>query len=46
MVKMCLILRFIFAELVLVHGSLVNNDYQQKSQSYIHLFQTNHSVVY
>ena len=44
-------------ELVLVHCNLVNNDYQQDSYIhfiyihirytyYIHLFQTNHLVVY
>ena len=33
-------------ELVLDHCNLVNNDYQQDSKYYIHLFQTNHLVVY
>ena len=33
-------------ELLLVHCSLANNDYQQDSKYYIHLFQTNHLVVY
>ena len=33
-------------ELVLVHCNIVNNDYQQDSEYYIHLFQTNHLVVY
>ena len=33
-------------ELVLVHCSLVNNDYQQIQEYYIHLFQTNHLLVY
>ena len=31
-------------ELVLVHCNLVNNDYQQDSRNYIHLFQTNYLV--
>ena len=33
-------------ELVLIHCNLVNNNYQQNSRIYIHLFQTNHLVVY
>ena len=32
--------------LVLVHCNLVNNDYQKLQECYIHLFQTNHLVVY
>ena len=34
-------------ELVLIHINLVNNNHQQNSlEYYIHLFQTNHLVVY
>ena len=33
------------AELLLVHCNLVNNDYQQNREYYIHLLQTNHLVV-
>ena len=33
-------------ELLLVHCSLANNDYQQDSKYYIHLFQTIYLVVY
>ena len=34
------------AELVLIHCNIVNNNYQQNLEYYIHLFQTNHLVVY
>ena len=34
-------------ELVLIYCNIVNNNYQQNSRLlYIHLFQTNHLVVY
>ena len=33
-------------EVVLVHCNIVNNDYQQDLESYIHLFQINHLVLY
>ena len=33
-------------EVVLVHCNVVNNDYQQDSKSYIHLFLINHLVNY
>ena len=32
-------------EVVLVYCNLVNNDFQQDSKCYIHLFQANHLVV-
>ena len=33
-------------ELVLIHCNIVNNNYQQFLEYYIHLFQTDHLVVY
>ena len=32
-------------EVLLVHCDIVNNDYQQDSKPYIHIFQINHLVV-
>ena len=33
-------------ELILIHCYIVNNNHQQNLEYYIHLFQTNHFVVY
>ena len=33
-------------EVVLVHCNIVNNDYQEDLESYIHLFQISHLVLY
>ena len=31
---------------VLIHGNIVNNDYQQIQESYIHLFQITYLIVH
>ena len=33
-------------ELILIHCNIVHNNYQQNSKCHMHLFQTNHLVVY
>ena len=33
-------------EVVLIHCNILDNSYQQSSRIFIHLFQTNHLLVY